>query len=418
MIFPSSGQTVHNVQIAFPASKSEKSGSKPTPKFVRSDSEKRIPVFDVEKTAQGQKVKFVHHGIRMVVYEDSRLTKEDVSGENFAYSMSRFACIYRCSLSLQIIKTVKPANAQLDKPSTHSTGLITKPPLVHVHNSDELMPTFIEKLTVGKYSPEKSVHNYLHGTGKQITDSFSYLSGVSPPRSPQSGLPGDNLGKGLLLDQYLNIHTYPGFQDTELLPALGSRDSRDRGSLHMASLGEFDGPQEAQKTSPKRVEVPLLDMEGHLHLPQSSKSTKEAPAATQTAPVGAPTDVYRLLDSAGGKLAFDDSAPTSAIPGPKKPPVAELTKQLSTIPDQPTSKAASPRATHEHTPLVRAWVRRLIRPSALFPSPVRGRTHLSSTHTIPSTSRPCPPSPVPSTWRRTSTCRSCWKCLYRVWRWV
>jgi hypothetical protein len=85
MIFPSSGQTVHNVQIAFPASKSEKSESKPAPKFVRSDSEKRIPVFDVEKTAQGQKVKFVHHGIRMVVYEDSRLTKEDVSGENFAY---------------------------------------------------------------------------------------------------------------------------------------------------------------------------------------------------------------------------------------------------------------------------------------------------------------------------------------------
>jgi hypothetical protein len=89
MIFPSSGQTVHNVQIAFPASKSEKSGSKPTPKFVRSDSEKRIPVFDVEKTAQGQKVKFVHHGIRMVVYEDSRLTKEDVSGENFAYVYGR-----------------------------------------------------------------------------------------------------------------------------------------------------------------------------------------------------------------------------------------------------------------------------------------------------------------------------------------
>jgi hypothetical protein len=80
MIFPSSGQNVHTIKLSFPGSEKEDNESgKKAPKFVRSDSEKRIPVVDVEKTSQGAKIKFVHHGIRMVMYEDSKLTKEDVS---------------------------------------------------------------------------------------------------------------------------------------------------------------------------------------------------------------------------------------------------------------------------------------------------------------------------------------------------
>ena len=81
MIFPSSGQNVHTVQLSFPGSgNSQKDANKKAPpKFVRTDSEKRIPVVDVEKTPQGEKIKFVHHGIRMVMYEDSKFTKEDVS---------------------------------------------------------------------------------------------------------------------------------------------------------------------------------------------------------------------------------------------------------------------------------------------------------------------------------------------------
>lgn len=80
MIFPSAGQNVHTIKLSFPGSeKQEDETSKKVPKFVRSDSEKRIPVVDVENTSHGAKIKFVHHGIRMVMYEDSKLTKEDVS---------------------------------------------------------------------------------------------------------------------------------------------------------------------------------------------------------------------------------------------------------------------------------------------------------------------------------------------------
>lgn len=74
MIFPSSGQDVHTVQLTFP----EKKPANKAPKFIRSDSEMRIPVLDVEKTSNGSKIKFVHHGIHMVLYEDSKLSKEEV----------------------------------------------------------------------------------------------------------------------------------------------------------------------------------------------------------------------------------------------------------------------------------------------------------------------------------------------------
>lgn len=101
MIFPSSGQNVHNVQIAFPGTgTSEKSGSQSGPKFVRSDTNTRIPVVAVEKTSNGSKIKFVHHGIRMVMYEDSKLTKAEVKMLYFVllvyqlkgYIRSNFTC--------------------------------------------------------------------------------------------------------------------------------------------------------------------------------------------------------------------------------------------------------------------------------------------------------------------------------------
>ena len=78
MIFPSSGQNVHTVDISFPDSDKPKKPKTSAPKFVVSDSEKRLPVTDVESTATGEKIKFVHHGIRMVMFENSKLTKEDV----------------------------------------------------------------------------------------------------------------------------------------------------------------------------------------------------------------------------------------------------------------------------------------------------------------------------------------------------
>lgn len=71
MIFPSTGQSVHAVQLKFP-------GTPQVPKLVRTDSEKKLPVTDVESTAHGTRVKFVHKGIRLVMYEDSKATEQEV----------------------------------------------------------------------------------------------------------------------------------------------------------------------------------------------------------------------------------------------------------------------------------------------------------------------------------------------------
>lgn len=71
MIFPSTGQSVHNVQLKFP-------GAPQIPKLVRTDSEKKLLVTDVEPTEQGTKVKFVHNGIHLVMYEHSKTTEDEV----------------------------------------------------------------------------------------------------------------------------------------------------------------------------------------------------------------------------------------------------------------------------------------------------------------------------------------------------
>lgn len=72
MIFPTTGQSVHAVQIKFP-------GAPQIPKLVRTDSEKKLLVTDVEPTEQGTKVKFVHKGIHLVMYENSKATEDEVS---------------------------------------------------------------------------------------------------------------------------------------------------------------------------------------------------------------------------------------------------------------------------------------------------------------------------------------------------
>ena len=71
MIFPSAGQSVHAVQLKFP-------GVPQVPKLIRTDSEKKLPVTDVEQTAKGNKVKFVHKGIHLVMYEDSETSEKEV----------------------------------------------------------------------------------------------------------------------------------------------------------------------------------------------------------------------------------------------------------------------------------------------------------------------------------------------------
>lgn len=214
------------------------------------------------------------------------------------------------------------------------------------------------KLTVGKYSPEKAVQNYLHGSSKLITDSFSYLSGTDPPRSPQAGAASPtservDTGKGLMLDQYLTIHTYSGQQDGSGDLKLNTTSRGSPGRLGMAVMGEFDGPSTtdgSRKNSPTRVDVPLLRIGSNSPGEAQHKANPDAtPHIAPHTKQATPQEAQRPLDSAGNKINFDDSAPTTAIPGIKKPTGAELTKQLSSIPDVPGSKAASPRHTGEHT---------------------------------------------------------------------
>ena len=222
--------------------------------------------------------------------------------------------------------------SHMDNSIASSIPITTKKPIVHVHNSDEVMPGFLEKLTVGRYSPEKSVHNYLHSTGKTITDSYSYISGIDSPKappSPSSVLPRVDSGQNLMLDQYLNIHTYPGFQD----PSLQARTSPGRPGSNFSNNREFEGVggDGSRSSSPKRVDVPILDMPG---------------ASSEKSPSQLPKDVLQAVsDDPNKKMTFDDSAPTTAIPGPKKVP--DLVKQLSAISDQ----QISPIATNEGTPV-------------------------------------------------------------------
>jgi hypothetical protein len=95
MIFPSAGQSVHAVQLKFP-------GVPQVPKLIRTDSEKKLPVTDVEQTAKGNKVKFVHKGIHLVMYEDSETSEKEVIHITFKL----YAVKLRCSNCRPVCNTV------------------------------------------------------------------------------------------------------------------------------------------------------------------------------------------------------------------------------------------------------------------------------------------------------------------------
>jgi hypothetical protein len=273
-------------------------------------------------------------------------------------------------VSQQIIRNVKVNPQQTETFAAHQAGVF-KQAQVHVHDSDELMPDFLEKLTVGKYSPEKAVQNYLQGTGRTITDSYiSTISGLSPPRSPQQ-LIGEagmsekvDVGKHLLLDQYLSVQSY-GMTDPAYQP-FGSRGgSPGRLGSAFGSLAEFEPPPGSpiggsigdKKDSPKRVDVPALALSSTSSDAADAKSQSHAPSVH---------DVTTPADGALRNMTFDDSAPTTAIPGPKKAPAAELVKQLSSIPDVLGSHNASPRPsapTDTLSPVVPSSDVKMITPS-------------------------------------------------------
>ena len=78
MIFPATGQSVHSVLLSFPEKDGVKKNGKKAPKLNRTDSEKCIPISEVESTKEGAKLKFVHNGIRMVMYDDTKVSQKQV----------------------------------------------------------------------------------------------------------------------------------------------------------------------------------------------------------------------------------------------------------------------------------------------------------------------------------------------------
>ena len=212
-----------------------------------------------------------------------------------------------------------------------------------MYSSDEVMPDFLEKLTVGMYSPERSVQNFQQSAGRLTAD--SHISTIHEgPRSPHStsesaattvavGVRVDT-GKDLMLDQYLNIHTY-GSADASKPPSPSITPGKP--GIHLSIKSELEAGVAAKivmekKDSPKRLDVPLLDIFG-TQTPGSQGPPRSDHSASHSAMI-APTSA--------GHMSFDDSAPTTAVPGPKtKPRGADLSKQLSAILDQPASKLNS-----------------------------------------------------------------------------
>ena len=336
MIFPTTGQSVHAVQIKFP-------GAPQIPKLVRTDSEKKLLVTDVEPTEQGTKVKFVHKGIHLVMYENSKATEDEVS----FIQVTTFIVYYFFThllfplviLSLQIKDSIKdlkkPTGSSVDglMHRKHQSGL-NHAPQIHVHDSNEIMPDFISKLTVGKYSPERVAPEMF---GRGFTDScvtndsaMRSPSRVSSPHMPtRSHNPSPT--DGLLLDQYLKIESY------------ARKDFENKHDSEMDGVRPGSNGSGLRKESPKRVEVPMLSFGDSSKAFNNNNSSSYAGGYTGGYPIAsfsppksdvsvsskenAPMDNLKLCDSEENSAAiehppiafFDDSAPASAAIGAQRP---------------------------------------------------------------------------------------------------
>ena len=129
----------------------------------------------------------------------------------------------------------------------HQSGL-NNAPQMHVHDSNEIMPDFISKLTVGKYSPERVAPEMF---GRGFTDSYitndsamRSPSRVSSPHGPVRSLNASPTD-GLLLDQYLKIESY-------------ARKEFENQESEMDGVRPGSNSASMRKESPKRVEVPML----------------------------------------------------------------------------------------------------------------------------------------------------------------
>lgn len=214
---------------------------------------------------------------------------------------------------------------------------------MHIHTSDELMPNFMGKMTVGKYSPEKAASQFHKSL---ITDSFSHISTVNQTHSHShigiNSHVGSADGDELLLDQYLNIHSYSPVNDVteqtgaELNSVNSRTSSRGLRSTHhnsgsdLKSLNEEkDSFTSPKKESPKRVEVPLLfglSPTNSIVIQQSPESVKEIETVLPTpSPAAKLTSLDKEENEETGKggtgLVFNDSAPPSASAMQRRTPL-------------------------------------------------------------------------------------------------
>lgn len=218
----------------------------------------------------------------------------------------------------------------------HPSGLHHAPQM-HIHDSNEIMPDFIGKLTVGKYSPERVAPEMF---GRGFTDSASHITNESPTRglsrvsSPHVQTQSRNVSptptSGLLLDQYLKVESYVKKDaDISVNDADGMRSSSKSGNM--------------LKDSPKRVEIPMLSFgdptktaHNFTFTLSSGYTITNSPPKSEI-PMVAKDDIsahtLRFGDSEEDCATvehptiafFDDSAPSSAAIGAKRPLPLPLT---------------------------------------------------------------------------------------------
>lgn len=231
-------------------------------------------------------------------------------------------------------------------------------PKMHIHDSNEIMPDFLGKLTVGKYSPEKVIPEMF---GRGFTDSVSQITSNTPLRggSPtftglRSRIPSPD-PDGLLLDQYLNIHAYVRKDFTDLGHDLEGTRPNSKGS---PALAVYQENLEPPPRSPKRVEVPMLSLGesskaiGNLSAFSGTDSNASpvktgafSPSKRTEIPTGEPLDDFSSTKS-NPSIAFDDSAPPTAAQGAKRPAGSV---NLEIVTDLPDVEEASVENTRNNT---------------------------------------------------------------------
>lgn len=231
-------------------------------------------------------------------------------------------------------------------------------PKMHIHDSNEIMPDFLGKLTVGKYSPEKVIPEMF---GRGFTDSVSQMTANTPLRGGSPALVGMRSRipspdpDGLLLDQYLNIHAYVRKDFTDPGHDLEGTRPNSKGSPVLAVYHENLEPP---PRSPKRVEVPMLSLGesskviGNLSAFSGTDSNASpakqgsfSPSKKTEIPTGEPFGDYSSSKS-NPSIAFDDSAPPTAAQGVKRPagPV-----NLEIVTDLPGLEEASVEITRNNS---------------------------------------------------------------------